>query len=135
MSLAVEPDTYSPSIDEQGRYIDKIPPFNNIQNGLRCPCGTRKDKVYKTYSIFFQHIKTETHKKWLAYVNVNRANYYIENEEMKQLIQNQKLIISKLEKDLNNRNLTIDYLTQQLHNSNNNHTISNQTIGDLIDFD
>ena len=135
MSLAIEPDTYSPSIDDQGKYIDKIPPFNNIQNGLRCPCGTRKDKVYKTYPIFSQHIKTETHKKWLAYVNVNRANYYIENEEMKELIQNQKLIISKLEKELNNRNMTIDYLTHQLHNSNTNHRNRlNQIVDDLIDF-
>ena len=30
MELVVEPDVYSPSIDENGNYIDKIPSFSLI---------------------------------------------------------------------------------------------------------
>jgi len=37
MELATEPDTYSPSIDDMGNYIDKIPSFANIKHGIRCP--------------------------------------------------------------------------------------------------
>jgi hypothetical protein len=34
MELVVEPDIYSPSIDDKGNYIDKIPSFNIITFGL-----------------------------------------------------------------------------------------------------
>ncbi len=56
MELVVESDIYSPSIGESGEYIDKIPPFTNIKNGLRCQCGARKDKCYEAHSIFASHI-------------------------------------------------------------------------------
>ena len=46
---------------------------------------------------------------------MNKVNHYIENEKLKETLQNQKLIIAKLEKDINNKIMTIDYLTQQLN--------------------
>ena len=63
MDLIVEPDIYSPSVDDSGNYVDKIPSFNNLKNGLRCPCGTRKDKCYETTVNFSTHIKTKKHVK------------------------------------------------------------------------
>ena len=99
MDLVTDPDTYSPTLDDMGNYIDKIPPFT-IKHGIRCPCGSRKDHVYTTYSIFYQHIKTKTHQKWLQDVNLNKRNYYIENEELKTTVQQQRMIIATLEKDL-----------------------------------
>jgi hypothetical protein len=129
MELIVEPDVYMPSLDNLGNYIDKIPSFNHLKNGLRCPCGCRKDKTYDTCSNFSTHIKSKTHQKWLLNLNLNKANYYIENESFKITIQNQKMIIAKLEKDLQNKIMTIDYLTQQLTNNKNT-----KTINDLIDF-
>ena len=57
MELFVEPDIYSPSIGDKGAYIDKVPPFNYIKKGLVCPCGTRKDKVYESHSVFVTHDK------------------------------------------------------------------------------
>jgi hypothetical protein len=130
MDLSVEPDIYSPSIDEIGNYIDKIPSFSLCKKGLLCPCGSRKDKYYENYASFSTHIKTKNHQKWLANLNLNKLNYYIENEKLNETIKNQRLIIAKLEKDLNNKIMTIDYLTQQLHN-NKNHVIVNN----LLDFD
>jgi hypothetical protein len=131
MDLVVEPDFYSPSIDANGNYIDKIPSFNIIQKGLYCPCGARKDKIYETNSMFSTHIKSKNHKKWLENLNLNKANYYIENEEQKITVNNQKLIIAKLEKDIQTKIMTIDYLTQQLAL---NSRISNKTVN-LLDFD
>lgn len=126
MSLVVDPDIYCPSLDEMGNYIDVIP---SIQHGLRCPCGSRKDKTYDTHSMFATHIKTKTHQKWLSTVNLNKFNHYVENERLKETVQNQRLIIAKLDKDLQHKSMTIDYLTQQLYNK------PNVVVPDLITFD
>ena len=117
MELVVEPDIYSPSIDDKGSYIDKVPPFNFIKKGLACPCGSRKDKIYESHSVFVAHTKTKAHQKWIESLNLNRSNFYVELEKSKEVISSQRLIIAKLEKDVNNKNMTIDYLTQQLHKS------------------
>jgi hypothetical protein len=128
MELSLEPDMYSPSIDEMGNYVDKIPSF---KHGLYCPCGSRKDKVYETHSTFSIHIKTKYHQTWLKNLNLNKANYYVENEKLKTTLQNQQLIIAKMDKDLQNKNMTIDYLTQQLLN---NKKPENIVVNDLIDL-
>ena len=125
MELVVEPDIYSPNIDESGNYIDSIP---CMRKGLRCPCGSRRDKIYETYSVFSAHIKTKTHQKWLTTLNQNKANYYVDNIRLKETIDNQKLIIARLETDMNQRIRTIDYLTEQL-------TKKNTTVDNLIDMD
>ena len=133
MELVQEPDIYSPNIDDNGNYVDAIPSFHIIKKGLRCPCGSRKDKVYETSSIFSAHIKTKTHQKWLNTLNQNKANYYVENEKLKETLQTQRLIIAKLEKDLNTKTMTIDYLTSQLVKSSSKPIDSN--VGNLLDFD
>lgn len=130
MELTTDPELYSPSIDNFGNYIDNITSLN-IKHGIRCPCGSRKDKIYNTHSIFASHIKTICHQKWLTKLNLNKANYYIENEQLKNTIQNQRLIIAQLDKELQNRNTTIDYLTQQLVNNSKSHVIQ----PDLLLFD
>ena len=130
MELVTEPELYAPSIDSLGNYIDKSPPFNYIKHGLRCPCGSRKDKIYDTYNIFLTHTKSKVHQKWLADVNLNKANHYTENLTLNATIQNQKLIIAKLEKDLQNKIKTIDYLTQQLVIHANS-----KSVNDLLGFD
>ena len=130
MELVIEPDIYQPAIDENGNYIDKIPSFNIIKKGLSCPCGSRKNKTYETRSIFCTHIKSKNQIKWLESLNSNKANYYVENEKLKETLQNQKLIIAKFEKDLNNKILTIDYLTLQLINKNKCEIVNN-----LLEFD
>ena len=129
--MATEPDIYTPNIDNNGNYIDKIPSFTNVKHGIRCPCGSRKDKIYETYTIFSQHIKTKAHQKWLQNLNLNKANYYIETEELKITVRQQQMIIAKLEKDLTNKSMTIDFLTQQLVLKNTKQT----PIENLLDFD
>jgi hypothetical protein len=137
MELVVEPDIYSPSINDNGLYVDKVPPFNYIKKGLSCPCGSRKDKIYETHSVFVAHTKTKTHQKWLEMLNTNKANFYVDLEKAKEVISNQRLIIAKLEKDVSNKIMTIDYLTQQLHNTQSSSSNANTSpfIKDLLDFD
>lgn len=131
MEITSEPELYTPGINNMGNYIDSIPSFNNIKNGIQCPCGSRKGKIYNTHTIFSAHIKTNCHKKWLENLNLNKANYYVENEQLKNIIKNQKMIIAQLDIDIQNKNMTIDYLTQQLVNGSK----FQQSTTDLLLFD
>jgi len=142
MALATEPDTYCPNIDEHGNYADRIPSFNTaaLANGLRCSCGTRKDKVYASAAMFASHIKTKTHEKWLQDLNANKANFYIENKRLRDLVQSQKIMLGKMEVDLTNKSLTIDYLTQQLIAKNATQSTQSKSnsavnVTDLISFE
>jgi hypothetical protein len=129
MEIAIEPELYSPNVDDMGVYIDKIPTF--IGCGIRCACGSRRDKIYTTYSTFASHIKTKHHQKWLIEVNANRANYYTKNLLLEDTVMNQRLIIAKLEKELQTKSMTIDYLTIQL-----NHCVTEPVIvTNLLEFD
>lgn len=129
MELVIEPDIYQPGIDDNGKYVDQIPSFQYIKKGVTCPCGSRKDKLYDSVSKFSTHTKTKIHQKWLANLNTNRSNFYVENEIMKETVSNQRLIIAKLEKDIQTKIMTIDYLTRLLNNQ------PCKSVDNLLDFD
>lgn len=131
MDLAVDSDIYEPSVCDDGNYSDYLPPSSKFKNGLRCPCGARKDHVFDSRSSFNIHIKTKTHQKWLAELNTNKMNYYTECEKLKEVVNSQKLIIAKMEIELNNKMKTIDYLSQQLMTKD----IGKNDIIDLLSFD
>jgi hypothetical protein len=125
MDLVELPDTYSPSIDENGNYIDKI----QFRKPITCPCGARKDKLYETHATFSAHIKTKTHLKWITDLNLNKSNFFVENQQLRDTIQNQRLIIAKMEKEIQHKIMTIDYLTLQLHKEH-----QQQELPDLLEF-
>jgi hypothetical protein len=125
MEITTTPDTYTPSVDSAGNYIDNIP---IIKNGLFCPCGSRKDKTYENTSKFATHIKSKSHQKWLTILNQNKANYYVEMLTNKDLVEKQRKIIGQLENQLQKKTLTIDYLTAQLTNKTSTCSIN------LLDF-
>jgi len=126
MELALEAEIYCPSIDENQNYVDKIPP--SIVQGLRCPCGSRRDKVYITAALFKEHIKRKHHQVWLNELNNNKTNYYKENEELKKTIQNQRIIISRLEKEISTKSNTINFLSNELALKSSN------VVTDLLDL-
>ena len=111
MDIVLTPDTYTPSVDDKGNYVDNIP---IIRNGLFCPCGSRKDKTYDNTSKFSSHIKSKSHQKWMLNLNQNKANYYVDMLKNKEIIENQQKIIKQLENQLQKKIMTIDYLTEQL---------------------
>ena len=130
MELSLDSDIYEPSIFDDGNYSDYLPPSSKFKNGLRCPCGARKDHVFDSRASFNTHIKTKTHQKWLADLNTNKMNYYKECEKLKELVNSQKIIIAKMENELLLKTKTIDYLSQQLMKKDTGHNII-----DLITFD
>jgi len=131
MDLSLESDIYEPNSDDNGNYIDYLPPSSKFKNGLRCPCGARKDHVFDSRPSFSSHIKTKTHQKWLSDLNVNKTNFYSECEKLKEVVNSQKIIIARLEKEVTTKLKTIDYLTQQLMNKE----VSNDNLIDLLSFD
>ena len=130
MDLLLEPDIYEPSINDDSNYYDYLPSSTKFKNGLRCPCGTRKEHIFDSRQSFSGHIKTKTHQKWLNDLNANKKNYYVECEKLKDLTNSQKLIIARLETELNVKLKTIDYLSRQLMSKD---TSPNNI--DLLSFD
>ena len=130
MNLSLESDIYEPNTDDGGNYVDFLPPSSKFKNGLRCPCGARKDHIFDSRSSFGSHIKTKTHLKWLSDLNTNKMNYFTECEKLKEIVSSQKIIIARLEKEVNTHKNTIINLAQQLAIKDS----TNNTI-DLISFD
>lgn len=129
MDLSLESDIYEPNIDDNGNYVDYLPPSSKFKNGLRCPCGARKDHVFDSRPSFSGHIKTKTHQKWLSDLNINKTNFYSECEKLKEIVNSQKIIIARLEKELNTHKNTIINLAQQIAIRENDNDI------DLLSFD
>jgi len=130
MELITEPDIYSPSVGISGNYVDVIPSFS-LSKGLRCPCNSRRGKLYDTHSAFTAHTKTKAHQSWLSNLNLNKANYYVESENLTQTVKEQRVIIARLDTELQNKNRTIDYLTKQLTARD----LTSATDIDLLSFD
>lgn len=129
MDLTLESDIYEPNIDSEGDYSDYLPTASKFKNGLRCPCGSRKEHVFDTRQSFSGHIKTKTHLKWIADLNANKMNYFTENIKLNETIANQKIIIAKLQRE-NDENLKlIAHLTKKIEIKENPNII------DLISFD
>ena len=125
MELATESDVYGPGVSNEGVYVDQIPVFNHLSQGLRCPCT---NNCYSTRQSFCTHTKTQGHKRWLDALNANRTNHFAELEQSRQLIRQQQLIIAQLERDKHNMMTMVNILSRQLTES-----VSSRT-GDLLDF-
>ena len=114
MDLTIETDIYEPNIDDNGDYSDYLPSSSKFKHGLRCPCGSRKEHIFDTRPSFAGHIKTKTHIKWLTDLNANKMNYFTENAKLTETINNQKLIIARLQRE-NDENINlIVHLTKKI---------------------
>ena len=129
MDISLDSDIYEPNIDDKGTYVDFLPPSSKFKNGLRCPCGARKDHVFDGRPSFVVHTKSKTHQKWLSDLNTNKMNYFTECEKLKEVVNSQKIIIARLEKEINTHKQTIVTLAQQLSSKNSDNEI------DLLSFD
>lgn len=118
MNLSLESDIYEPNTDDGGNYVDFLPLSSKFKNGLRCPCGARKDHIFDSRPSFGSHIKTKTHLKWLSDLNTNKMNYFTECEKLKEIVNSQKIIIARLEKEVNTHKHTIITPTRKKNETN-----------------
>ena len=124
MDLAVESDIYAPLLNENGEYIDHLPPSSYFKNGMRCPCGSRKEHVFDNRHSFSSHTKTKTHQKWLAELNVNKQNHFIEKIKLNETVSTQKIIIANLQSgydNLQNKYNILQTKYDNLQKTNNDH--------------
>ena len=125
MALITDSDIYSPGMNDEGLYIDKIPCFRDRPQGLRCPCN---GNTFCSRQSFVTHTKSGCHKNWLENHNTNRQNYFQELEQAKRLIQQQKLLIAQLEREKTDLRRTIHILSTP--------QVDNTTTGiNLLEFD
>jgi hypothetical protein len=109
MELVLEPDIYSPSVDDTGKYIDD----NCKTFPIRCPCGSRKDKVYRTRCGFNIHCKTQHHVKWLELLNNNRSNHLSDSIKSTETIKQQHILIAERDKEIRRQAIVIEHLTDE----------------------
>lgn len=114
MDLIVDSDIYEPCLGDDGIYSDYLSSSSRFKNGLRCPCGTRKEHIFDNRQSFNVHIKSKTHIKWLADLNSNKMNHYTENIKLNDTISNQKLIIAKLQRENDENIKLIAHLTKKI---------------------
>jgi len=97
MEAIVLPDTYWPSTNNSGDFVDSI---NNIdwyiKKSVYCPCCARVGQTY-TRETLKKHFDTKKHKEWLADQNENKPNILKRNAELEANDKNQRCIIAKLE--------------------------------------
>jgi len=129
MDLQVESDIYEPNVNEEGNYSDYLPKSSKFINGVRCPCGSRKEHIFDNRSSFASHIRSKTHQKWIVDLNLNKANHYCENIRLTETLTSQRIIIAKLQRE-NDENLKlIVHLTKKIEN------ILNPSQVDLLNID
>lgn len=97
MSLITDSDDYSPSITDDGTYVDQMPSFHDKPQGFRCPCS---NKCYTTRVLLASHIRTVTHKRWVESLNANRTNHFADLEKERQLVKEQKIIIAQMQREI-----------------------------------
>lgn len=130
-AVALEPEYYVPSIDEQSNYVDKVPPI--VTPGIRCPCS-KGTKLYETRAQFSAHIKTKIHQSWLHGLNLNKANLYADNIKKAAVIVSQQKIIAEQSNKIARLEHELHMTGQCLALHINRSTIP-QPADDLLTFD
>jgi hypothetical protein len=118
MDLIMNPEIYEPNIDERGNYVDRCPNFQS--NGIRC-CCSKRDHIFDNRPSFMSHTKSKMHQKWLQDLNNNKFNYYSENTKYKEIINNQKMIIARLQKENDENIQLIAHLSKKIALNENAH--------------
>jgi len=130
MDLIADTDIYEPIMDEKSNYVDYFPSSIKFKNGLRCGCGSRKEHVFDSRQSFVSHTRTKTHQKWLTDLNNNKMNYFSENIKLNETINNQKMVIAKLQRENDEYVRLIAHLTKKIERKENSDIVI-----DLISFD
>lgn len=114
-AIAVQPDTYTPMVDDEGNYVDKVP-SNGVfaTTGIRCPCSTRRDKVYNTKSSFTTHTKSQGHQAWLKEMSSTKTDYRTIAQEQEEIIKAQKIMIAQMERAHTAKNLETELEIQNM---------------------
>lgn len=110
MDILATPDVYEPTISIDGQYVDYVPSFQFLNNGLRCPCSNHGG--YKNATSFRKHIESQKHRTWLETINANKHNIYVENENLKLIVEQQRQQLIEKERAIRDKESEIRILTR-----------------------
>ena len=129
---ALTPDTYAPSVGDNGKYIDSPSgiKFDKSTPGMRCGCGSRT--VFKSKQAFMQHCARPIHKKWLTVLDNESKNHFSALQNAKETIRHQQLLIAHRDKRIIELERTISTITI---NQNMVKDVPSPPVGDLLGFD
>ena len=101
MSLITDSDEYSPSISQDGSYIDHknfvFSTFYKVRKDSNSLLSTEnhKDSAVHAAINVTQRAFYFPHKKWIESLNANRTNHFADLEKEYQLVKEQKIIIAQ----------------------------------------
>lgn len=75
-----EVQTYKPSVNIHGFFIDRDPFLQENKMTIICPCGSRKKTGFKNITQFKKHLQSQTHKKWIERMNLEKKILQLETE-------------------------------------------------------
>uniref|UniRef100_A0A6C0KBF5 Uncharacterized protein n=1 Tax=viral metagenome TaxID=1070528 RepID=A0A6C0KBF5_9ZZZZ len=110
METVSDPDTYEPSLNKDGVYVDTLS-FAWPLEGLRCNCGTRREHSYSSRSKFLAHTKTKGHRAWLVDLTNNKLNYYNRLVKSEETVKTQQLMLTELSNRIAQDSVVISALT------------------------
>lgn len=71
---------YRPVVNIHGFLMDHVPTFQDKPNGIICPCGSRKNKIFYSSNQFKKHLYSQKHQQWLEIMNLEKKLHKLENE-------------------------------------------------------
>lgn len=130
--MAQQTEVYIHSVGEDGSYVDLIPSSSVfVSGGIRCSCGSRKDKVFTTRSQFVSHTKTKIHQNWLRRILLENANYFAQAQKLEKVVQSLKIMVGRLEVNVKNRDVTIQTLISQCAKKDKNIVVPTENLLEL----
>ena len=109
--MTITPEEYEPSTNSNGDYVDYSPSDYLLRNGIICPCTGHP---FYTKTSLKSHFDTKRHRAYICNLNENKNNYLKLYKEANKKKNEQKLIIAKLELELQQKNTIINHLEKNL---------------------
>lgn len=131
--LVMMAEAYEPTMNADGIFVDRIP--NIPSHGITCNCSVRKTTFYSRQS-FITHVKTKTHISWVSQYNNKRGTILTDNDELRETVRQQKIIITELSQQLSAIKQTISLKDIQIQAlSEKISTLTHQLIENSIHVD
>lgn len=93
MEVVNDGEMYFPTkFAQENCYKDVMPSSLCFANGMRCMCGSRRDKIFHSKSLFKNHLTTQCHLNWVKNLNMNVDNHFIECQRLSTEVGNLKKI-------------------------------------------
>ena len=100
---------YEPSVNEEGQYVDHLPP--PMDKYIKCYCGS--NTLFPTLTNLKSHFKTDKHTKHLDFLNTQQKNHLMELNKYKRLSKSQQQLIQQQQDMISTHEVQIETLSKK----------------------